>query len=101
MTAGSGTLRTRSNGCCRMARVVQPGRTHLGLLEKGFPAGVKIRNSIYRFDDDMFVDTHVYGSIAAHAPVLHLRRLSDGDLGTYAESFDVIWNQSKPAPRGL
>jgi transcriptional regulator with XRE-family HTH domain len=59
-------------------------------------------NSIYRFDDDMFVNTHVYGSIAAHAPVLHLRHLSGGDLfGTYAESFDVIWNQSKPAPRDL
>ena len=55
-------------------------------------------NSIYRFDDDMFVNTHVYGSMAAHAPVLHLRRLSGGDLfDTYSESFDVIWNESKPA----
>ena len=67
--------------------------------------GVEIRlhkttlyNSIYRFDDDMFVNTHVYGSMAAHAPVLHLRRLSGGDLfDTYSESFDVIWNESKPA----
>jgi transcriptional regulator with XRE-family HTH domain len=67
--------------------------------------GIKIRlhkttlyNSIYRFDDDMFVNTHVYGSMAAHAPVLHLRRLSGGDLfDTYSESFDVIWNESKPA----
>jgi transcriptional regulator with XRE-family HTH domain len=55
-------------------------------------------NSIYRFDDDMLVNTHVYGSMAAHAPVLHLRRLSGGDLfDTYSESFDVVWNESKPA----
>lgn len=55
-------------------------------------------NSIYRFDDDMFVNTHVYGSMAAHAPVLHLRRLSGGDLfDTYSESFDMVWADSKPA----
>ena len=55
-------------------------------------------NSIYRYDDDMFVNTHVYGSIAAHAPTLHLRRLSGGELfDTYSESFDVVWNESKPA----
>jgi hypothetical protein len=55
-------------------------------------------NSIYRFDDDMLVNTHVYGSMAAHAPVLHLRRLSGGALfDTYSESFDVVWSESKPA----
>jgi hypothetical protein len=67
--------------------------------------GVQIRfhrttlyNSIYRSGDEMLVNTHVYGSMAAHAPVLHLRRLSAGDLfETYAESFDLVWTQSKPA----
>lgn len=67
-------------------------------------AGVEIRlhkttlyNSIYRFDDEMLVNMHVYGSMAAHAPVMHLRRLSGGDLfDTYSESFDVVWRESKP-----
>lgn len=66
--------------------------------------GIEIRchnttlyNSIYRFDDEMIVNTHVYGFTAPHAPTLHLRRLSAGDLfETYFESFDSVWNVSKP-----
>ncbi|HWG98014.1 MAG TPA: hypothetical protein VNV66_01555 [Pilimelia sp.] len=55
-------------------------------------------NSIYRFDDDMIVNTHVYGFPAAHAPVLHLRRLSGGELfGTYADSFERVWSSGEPA----
>jgi transcriptional regulator with XRE-family HTH domain len=54
-------------------------------------------NSIYRFDDEMLVNTHVLGFMAAHAPVLHLRRLSGGDLfETYAESFQGVWDGAKP-----
>jgi transcriptional regulator with XRE-family HTH domain len=50
-------------------------------------------NSIYRFDEEMLVNTHVFGFPAAHAPVLHLRRLSGGDLfDTYADSFDRVWS---------
>jgi transcriptional regulator with XRE-family HTH domain len=53
-------------------------------------------NSIYRFDDDMIVNTHVYGFAAPHAPTLHLRRLSAGDLfETYSESFESVWNAAK------
>ncbi|MEU0877813.1 DUF5919 domain-containing protein [Lentzea sp. NPDC005914] len=55
-------------------------------------------NSIFRFDDEMVVNTHVYGFQAAHAPALHLRRLAAGDLfETYSESFEHVWNLSKPA----
>ena len=31
-------------------------------------------NSIYRYDDEMLVNTHIYGVGAGHAPVMHLRR---------------------------
>jgi hypothetical protein len=55
-------------------------------------------NSIFRFDDAMIVNTHVYGFQGAHAPALHIRRLSAGDLfETYAESFETVWTRSKPA----
>ncbi|MFC4086338.1 DUF5919 domain-containing protein [Amycolatopsis samaneae] len=55
-------------------------------------------NSIFRFDDEMIVNTHVYGIQGAHAPTLHLRRLSAGDLfETYSESFESVWNLAKPA----
>lgn len=67
--------------------------------------GIQIRfhkttlyNSIFRFDDEMIVNTHVYGFQGAHAPALHIRRLPAGDLfETYSESFETVWNQSKPA----
>lgn len=50
-------------------------------------------NSIYRFDDEMIVNPHVYGKLAAHAPALHLRRLTAGDLfTTYADSFAAVWD---------
>ncbi|MQA10597.1 MAG: XRE family transcriptional regulator [Pseudonocardiaceae bacterium] len=55
-------------------------------------------NSIFRFDDEMIINTHVYGFQGAHAPSLHLRRLSAGDLfETYSESFEAVWNLSRPA----
>jgi len=59
--------------------------------------GTTLYNSIYRFDDDMLVNTHVYGFMAGHAPVIHLRRLSGGELfETYSESFESVWNAGKP-----
>lgn len=38
--------------------------------------GTTLYNSIYRFDDEMLVNTHIYGLMAGHAPVIHLRQLS-------------------------
>ena len=66
--------------------------------------GIEIRthktvlyNSIYRFDDEMIVNPHVYGKIAAHAPALQLRRLSAGDLfTTYEDSFTAVWEGATP-----
>lgn len=52
-------------------------------------------NSIYRFDDEMLVNTHLYGVPAAHAPVMHLRRLSGGSLfDNYNGSFQRVWSHS-------
>ncbi|MBO4206384.1 XRE family transcriptional regulator [Micromonospora echinofusca] len=68
-------------------------------------AGISIRlhrttlyNSIYQFDDEMLVNTHVFGFPAAHAPTLHLRQTADGELfGLYADSFDRVWSTARPA----
>ena len=67
--------------------------------------GVEVRlhattlyNSMYRFDEQMLVNTHIYGVPASHAPVLHLRKLSAGDVfDTYADSFERVWADSRPA----
>lgn len=61
--------------------------------------GTTLYNSIYRYDDEMIVNPHVYGIPAPHAPALHLRRLSAGCLfETYAQSFDRVWETAK-APK--
>ncbi len=55
-------------------------------------------NSIFRFDDEMLVSAHVYGSAGAHAPVLHLRRIGGGELfETYRQAFERVWASAEPA----
>ncbi|MBD0838861.1 helix-turn-helix domain-containing protein [Streptomyces sp. TRM68416] len=54
-------------------------------------------NSIYRVDDEMLVNTHVYGIGAYLAPVLHLRRLPGGGLfDTFANSVQQTWEGARP-----
>jgi len=60
--------------------------------------GTTLYNSIYRLDEVMLVNTHVWGVSAFGAPVLQLRRLVDGGLfDTYAHSFESVWRGSNPA----
>jgi hypothetical protein len=52
-------------------------------------------NSIYRFDDEMLVNAHLYATNAYAAPVFHLRRLAGGELfANYAQSFEAVWERS-------
>jgi hypothetical protein len=56
-------------------------------------------NSIYRGDDHLLVNTHVYGLPAAQAPVWHLRRVPGGEIaGIYMESFERVWDSATPLP---
>jgi Domain of unknown function (DUF5919) len=54
-------------------------------------------NSIYQADDQVLVNTHVYGNVANCAPVLHLRKISGTSMvTTHLEAYSRIWDQSKP-----
>lgn len=53
-------------------------------------------NSIYRFDDEMIVNSHVYGLFAAHTPTMHLRRVDGAYFNTYLESFERVWASARP-----
>ncbi|MGL5811625.1 MAG: hypothetical protein ACRCYQ_16920 [Nocardioides sp.] len=56
-------------------------------------------NSLYRYDDQMLVNHHIYGIHGYLAPVLHLRRTDMGDLfGTYERSFEAIWEETYAPP---
>jgi hypothetical protein len=69
---------------------------HFGHLA-GVP-GVEIRthdtvlyNSMYQFEDEMIVNPHIFGRTAPHAPAIHLRRHSTGNLfATYEDSYDTV-----------
>lgn len=67
-------------------------------------AGVEFRfhrtvlyNSIYRADDQVLVNTHLFGVTAPHAPVWHLRKLPGGELASlYIGSFEQVWETAVP-----
>ncbi len=66
------------------------------------PDGVELRlhdtplyNSIYRFDDEMLINVHAYGILAAYTPVLHLRRVDGAFFNTYVESFERVWASAR------
>ncbi|GAA4869795.1 helix-turn-helix domain-containing protein [Kitasatospora terrestris] len=53
-------------------------------------------NSLYRSDDDLLVNGHVYGVGAYLAPVLHLSQVPGGELfSTYAAGIERIWESSR------
>jgi len=53
-------------------------------------------NSIYRFDDEMLINVHVYGILAAYTPVLRIRRIDGAFFNTYLESFERVWSSARP-----
>lgn len=53
--------------------------------------------SLFRYDDSLLVNPHVYGQPASANPLLHLKRGdSAGWFDTYAESFNTVWAASRP-----
>ena len=58
-------------------------------------------NSIYLGDDQLLVNTHVFGLSAAAAPVWHLRKVAGGEIvSTYLESFERVWETGSPGAGG-
>jgi transcriptional regulator with XRE-family HTH domain len=54
-------------------------------------------NSVFRFDDEMLVTPHLYGTPGRSAPMLHLRRLGpSGIFSRFSAHFEGIWSDSRP-----
>jgi hypothetical protein len=54
-------------------------------------------NSIYIIDDQLLVNTHIYGLPAPRAPIWHLRKVPGGELTQlYRDSFDRVWDVAHP-----
>ncbi|MPZ60916.1 MAG: XRE family transcriptional regulator [Propionibacteriales bacterium] len=53
-------------------------------------------NSIFRFDDEMFVTPHLYATPGHSAPLLHLRRIGPSGLfSRFAAHFEGIWADTR------
>ncbi|GAA0348044.1 DUF5919 domain-containing protein [Actinoallomurus spadix] len=79
----------------RVAAVLAYYRPLAGLAEIRLH-DTPLYNSIYRFDDEMLVNTHVYGILAAYTPVMHVRRVDGAYFNTYLESFERVWASARP-----
>jgi hypothetical protein len=68
--------------------------------------GVEVRlhdttlySSIYRGDEELLVNPHIYGVGAVNAPVFHLRQVAGGSMvTTYLDSFERVWDRARPLP---
>jgi transcriptional regulator with XRE-family HTH domain len=59
--------------------------------------GTTLYNSIYRFDDQMLVNGHAFGSLAGQSPVMHLRLTSEeGMWQHYMSSIERVWEVAVP-----
>jgi hypothetical protein len=85
---------------CRLAA------THASVIQGAHPDGVRITRatlyaSIFRFDDDVLVNTHLWGSPAAESPVLHLRHETNRGIAAAAlRCFERVWADGQPLPAG-
>jgi hypothetical protein len=53
-------------------------------------------NSIYRADDELLVNSHIYGAGAPSAPILHLQRSGESPMvSAYVASFERVWGESR------
>src|SRR5690606_2731705 len=91
-----------------LERACQLSRRYLRDVNGYRNGGVQVRthstilyNSIYRFDEDLLVNTHVAGAPASQNPVLHVRRIPGGRLWShYMQSFEWVWETGTPEPIG-
>lgn len=64
-------------------------------------SGNTLYTSIFRFDDELLVNTHLFGTPAARSPVLHLRSSGSGPIAVNVmNSFERVWAQARPASAG-
>ncbi|MFE0171546.1 helix-turn-helix domain-containing protein [Streptomyces sp. NPDC059002] len=63
--------------------------------------GTTLYNSLYRVDDQVLVNAHVWGVNAYGAPVWHLRRAEGGRMfDGYADSFQAVWETGQEVTDG-
>lgn len=85
-----------------LAAKIRASLTYYRLLlpEKGCEVRLHdttLYSSLFRYDDQLLVNPHIFGQPASANPVLHLRRPeASGWFESYAKSFDAVWARARP-----
>lgn len=54
-------------------------------------------NSLFRYDDELLINPHVFGQPASANPVFHLKRAdANGWFDSYTGSFEAVWVGARP-----
>ena len=62
--------------------------------------GCTLYASLFRFDDDLLANHHLFGAPANHSPVTHLHRVEGGRLfDVHMASFERVWALGTPTTR--
>lgn len=82
----------------KIANTIHNYRELIGLANVEFRLHATVLyNSIYRADDEMLVNSHLYGTPGHMAPLIHLRRVAGAELFSgYLDSFERVWAVAKP-----
>ena len=87
-------------GRCRLAATYARGIQHVD------PGAVRLSTttlyaSVFRFDDEVLLNTHLWGNAAGDSPVLHFRRQHEHGIAASAiSSFERVWATAQPLPEG-
>lgn len=79
----------------RTARGIFDPLIRIGQAELRWHRGM-VYNSLFRFDNEMLVHQHVYGSLGYVEPIMHVRKLTDtGLFDMFATGFERAWAHAR------
>ncbi len=95
-------LASRCRLAAKYARAIKYSRTDPGTDTRAVRlSGATLYASIFRFDDDVLLNTHLWGNAASDSPVFHFRRQGERGIAASAiRSFDRVWEAAQPLPEG-
>jgi hypothetical protein len=85
-----------------LAAKIRASLTYYRALESDEGCEVRLHdttlyNSLFRYDDDILVNPHIFGQPASANPLLHMRRTSTPDwFDSYTSSFEAVWASARP-----
>lgn len=87
-------------GRCRLALTYARGIQHVDSNAVRLSAAT-LYASVFRFDHDVLLNTHLWGNAAGDSPVFHLRRQRDDGVAASAiRSLERVWAAAQPLPEG-